>query len=200
MQGFDYPGESATQAIYNNEWAPSRQVLGATTGIADLDFYCYGEFIPNGGAPLPCPANHVPRFWQTQFASLYALSTIGMSYYNAGQITLRHPSSHGYQVDVNYTYSKSIDMGSDAERTSEFPTGVAAANSAIQNSFKPYLIAAVSDFDTTHLVTVDWVYQLPFGKGRRHLGTASPSAERPYRRMAIFRYLPHDQWTAVLRV
>jgi hypothetical protein len=34
-----------------------------------------------------------------QFATLYAWS-FGMSYYNAGQLTLRHPSSHGLQFDL----------------------------------------------------------------------------------------------------
>ncbi len=162
MAGVDFPGESATQAIYTNEWAPYRSNLGATTALADIDFYCnYG-----------CPAGHQPRFWQDQFASLYALSTIGMSYYNAAQVTLRHPMSHGLQMDFNYTYSRSIDMGSDAERSSEFNVGsnVAASSSEIINTWKPYLNRAVSDFDTTHVVTVNYVYQLPVGRGEALLG------------------------------
>ncbi len=156
MAGVDYAGESATQAIYHNEWAPYRAGLGATTALADIDFFCvYG-----------CPAGYQSKFWQNQFSSLYALSTIGMSYYNAGQVTLRHPMSHGFQADVSYTFSRSIDMGSDAERTSEFSNGVALANSNILNTWKPYLNRAVSDFDTTHILTVNYVYQLPFGRGK----------------------------------
>ena len=165
MAGFDFPGESATQAIYTNEWAPFRSNLGATTALADIDFFCnYG-----------CPAGHQSRFWQDQFASLYALSTIGMSYYNAAQITLRHPMSHGLQLDFNYTYSRSIDMGSDAERSSEFnvASNVAASSSEIINTWKPYLNRAVSDFDTTHIVTVNYVYQLPVGRGAALLGHSS---------------------------
>jgi Carboxypeptidase regulatory-like domain len=169
MAGIDYPGESATQAIYTNEWAPDRATSGATTGLADIDFYCsYG-----------CPAGYQSKFWQQQFSSLYALSTVGMSYYNAGQITLRHPSSHGLQADISYTYSRSIDMGSDAERNTEFTgTGSALAtafnlssvSSSILNTWKPYLNRAVSDFDTTHLLTVDWMYQLPVGRGQHFAG------------------------------
>ena len=170
MAGLEYPGETATQAIYDTEWAPTREVLGATTALADLDFYCGGTF---SGLAYPCPSNHSPRFWQSQFASLYALSTIGMSYYNAAQVTLRRPSRHGLQFDVNYTFSKSIDMGSDAERTSEFSNGVATAFSAIQNSFKPYLNRAISDFDTRHIVTGDWLYELPVGRGRTYFATTN---------------------------
>lgn len=163
MRNVDYNGESATQAIYTNEWAPYRYNLGATTSLADIDFYCaYG-----------CPAGYKSKFWQDQFSSLYALSTIGMSYYNALQITLQHPMTHGLQADVNYTFSKSIDMGSDAERTSEFSNGVATANSNIINTWKPYLNRAVSDFDTRHIISVDAVYDLPFGQGRAYAGNAN---------------------------
>ena len=149
------PSHTATQAIYCNEWVPFRSDLGATSALADVDFFCaYG-----------CPAGYQSKFWQDQFSSLYALSTIGMSYYNAGQITLRHPMSHGFQADISYTYSRSIDFGSDAERSTEFSSGVAVGSSSIINSFNPALNRAVSDFDTTHLITVDWVYRLPVGRG-----------------------------------
>jgi hypothetical protein len=167
MAGVDYAGESATQAIYHNEWAPYRYTYGETTSLSDIDFYClYG-----------CPAGYQSKFWQDQFSSLYALSSIGMSYYNAAQVTLRHPMSHGLQADISYTYSHSIDMGSDSERTSEFSSGVAFANSNILNTWKPYLNRASSDFDTRHLLTVDWVYQLPVGKNKVFLGTANHLTE-----------------------
>jgi hypothetical protein len=163
MANVDFPGESATQAIYRNEWAPYRGDLGATTALADIDFFCvYG-----------CPAGYQSKFWQNQFSSLYALSTVGMSYYNAAQVTLRHPMSHGLQADISYTYSRSIDFGSDAERATEFSNGVAFGNSSIINTWNPALNRAVSDFDTTHLITVDWVYQLPFGRGAKFLSSTN---------------------------
>jgi hypothetical protein len=167
MAGVDFAGESATEAIYNNEWAPYRENLGATTALSDIDFYCnYG-----------CPAGWQPHFWQDQFSSLYVLSSSGMSYYNAGQLTLRHPSSHGQLMDFSYTLSKSIDFGSDAERSTEFGlTGNTANNSSFSeviNTWKPYLNRGVSDFDTHHLITVDAVYQLPFGQGKMFGGGAN---------------------------
>lgn len=151
MKNYDYDGESATQAVYSNEWAPNRYTWGATQSIYDLDYDCADAY--------GCPGTTVPRFWQPQFASLYSKSSIGMSYYNAGQIVVRHPSSHGLSMDFSYTLSKSIDMGSDAER-------VGYGYGSIQNSFRPYLNRGVSDFDTRHLITVDWVYALPFGRGK----------------------------------
>ena len=169
MANLDYAGESATQAIYNNEWAPFRSNLGATTALSDLDFY--GP--PSGFGFYPAPANWMPHFWQGQFSSLFALSSIGMSYYNAAQVTLHHPMSHGFEFDASYTYSRSIDEDSDAERSTEFSTS-ANLDQGILNTWKPWLNRAVSDFDTTHLLTVNGVYLLPFGKGQSMLGDANP--------------------------
>jgi hypothetical protein len=178
MANTDYAGESATQAIYSDEWSPSRANLGATTALIDLDLYC-GTAFPNpyqsynnpNGPVYPgynCPANFTSRFWQYQFASLFSLSSNGMSYYNAGQLTLRHPMSHGLQLDVSYTLAHSIDEGSDTERS----PALVASFSIIYNTWKPELNRSNSDFDTRHLVTVDYVYDLPFGRQKALLGNA----------------------------
>ncbi|HWA95760.1 MAG TPA: carboxypeptidase regulatory-like domain-containing protein [Terracidiphilus sp.] len=156
MANLDYDGESATQAIYDYEWAPYRYTWGATTSLSDIDasFLGYYDF----------PADWKPHFWQDQFSSLYSLASIGMSYYNAGQVTLRHPMSHGLAMDFSYTYSSSIDMGSDAERNNLESSGTAF--SYILNTWNPALNRAPSDFDTRHLITADYLYQLPFGRGK----------------------------------
>ncbi len=181
MASFDYPGESATQAIYTNEWAPFRYTFGETTSLADLDFYCsYG-----------CPDG--TKFWQGQFSSLYSWSSIGMSYYNAGQVVVRHPISHGLQLDFSYTLSKSIDMGSDTERSSEISDSGSFSN--IINSWKPALNRSVSDFDTRDLVTGDWVYSLPVGKGKAVLGSANRFVDAV---VGGWQWSGLDRWTSGL--
>jgi hypothetical protein len=173
MANYDYSGESATQAIYSDEWAPARATLGATTALIDLDEFCGSAFqnpySGNFNNLYPCPSGFTSRFWQNQFASLFSLSTMGMSYYNSGQLTLRHPMSHGLQLDVSYTYAQSLDVGSDTERS----PALVASFSIIYNTWKPGLNRAPSDFDTRHLLTTDYVYQLPFGRGKAVLGTAN---------------------------
>jgi hypothetical protein len=153
-------GISATQNIYSNYWVANR---GNETGaLQALD-------LPGnaGGAGVCDPANGGPgcyRFYQSQFSSLFAWSSIGNSSYNALQVTLRHAMSHGLQVDLSYVFSKSLDMGSDAERM-VYNTGF----SAIFNSYNPKLNKAVSDFDTASKITANWVYVLPVGRGQ-HFG------------------------------
>jgi Carboxypeptidase regulatory-like domain len=154
-----FNGKSATQNIYSLEWAPSRYTYGETGALADMDFYCnYG--CPNG-----------TRFYQGQFSSLFGWASIGQSYYNAGQIVLRHPSSHGLQADFSYTFSKSIDMGSDTQRA-----GIHTSNntsSVILNTWNPEFNRAPSDFDTRHLITGNFVDQLPFGTGKLVAGNSN---------------------------
>ena len=163
MAGQAGPGTSATQSIYSLEWVNNRYGLGETGALADMDYYCvYTDAAGN------CPQT---KFWQQQFSSLYALSSIGKSSYNAAQWTLRHPPSHGLTLDLSYTFSKSLDWGSDAERNTEF-TGQGSF-SDILNTWKPYLNKGVSDFDTHSLITLDWSYQLPVGKGKAFLGQSN---------------------------
>ncbi len=163
MANQDFDGESATEGTYHNEWAPYRYTYGETTSLADIDFYCgYKGYCLNGPS----------KFWQSQFSSLYAWSSIGNSSYNALQASLRHPTSHGVAVDVSYTLSKSIDMNSGTERGNEFSND-SLGGSAIQNSWNPKANKAVSDFDTRHLVNGDVVYTLPVGRGKKFLGNGN---------------------------
>ena len=154
-----FDGNSATQNIYSLEVAPNRYNYGETGTLADIDFYCdYG-----------CPQG--TKMYQGQFSSLFGWDSIGQSYYNAGQLVLRHPSSHGFQSDFSYTFARSIDMGSDTQRA-----GIHTANntsSVILNTWNPEYNRAPSDFDTRHLITGSFVYQLPFGTGQKIAGSSN---------------------------
>src|SRR5207249_9687190 len=105
------------------------------------------------------------HFWDDQFSSLYAWRSIGNSAYHSMQLSLRHAMTHGLQFDFNYTLSKSIDIGSDAERISLFE-GFGFASQVI-NSWSPGQLRGVSDFDMRHQINSNWVYEIPFGRGRR---------------------------------
>jgi hypothetical protein len=102
--------------------------------------------------------------WDDQFSSLYGWRSIGNSSYNSLQLTLRKAMTAGLEFDFNYTFSKSIDIGSNAERINQFEGGGFA--SQIINSWSPAQLRSVSDFDMRHQINSNWVYELPFGKGR----------------------------------
>jgi len=87
---------SATQNIYNSIW---KYNLGNETGaLYALDILCY----PDAAARLDASGH--------QFASMYTWASIGDSNYNGGQLVLRHAMRHGMQMELSYTYSKSLDM------------------------------------------------------------------------------------------
>jgi hypothetical protein len=141
--------------------------LNETTGLFDLDF----AGIPDANNPnnVYFPTTGQYSFYNPQYATLYAWRSMGMANYNALQVTLKHRMSRGIQFDFNYTFSKSIDLASDAERvgnaTSSSPSG--GLGSQIINAWDPYQFRAVSDFDATHQFNADWVADLPFGRGSK---------------------------------
>jgi hypothetical protein len=84
------------------------------------------------------------------------------------QVTLKQDFSHGLQFDLNYTYSKAIDMASDAERVGTW----GGLGGWITNAWDPRQGIAPSDFDLRHQVNANWVWKLPIGEGRALAGGA----------------------------
>ncbi len=96
--------------------------------------------------------------------------------YHALQANLKKQFSHGIQFDLNYTYSKSLDITSAASRVGFSVYGyqnIGLVGSRLANAFSPNLARAVSDFDLTHQVNLNWIAELPFGKGRAFAGNDS---------------------------
>ncbi len=106
-------------------------------------------------------------YYAPQFSSLYAWRSMAWSNYNALQVTLRHRMSHSLQFDLNYTWSKSLDISSDAQRVGPASNGsLLGLNNNIINAWNPNAQKGVSSFDATHQFNANWIFELPFGKGR----------------------------------
>jgi Carboxypeptidase regulatory-like domain len=152
------PGNpTSTQSMYelfSCNWGPS--TFGASNFVNIFDSFCFPACAHINGVDTPY------AFYNKEFSALYAWSSIGSSNYNAGQFTLRSRQTHGLQFDLNYVYSKSIDQGSDAERVPTF-----GGLSAVINTWDPSQMRAPSDFDLRHQINSNWVYDLPFGRGKQ---------------------------------
>jgi carboxypeptidase family protein len=151
---------TATQAMYDQF---SCNAGNETSALFYADLYCLPACAQLPGQSAAQPFN----FWDDQFSSLYAWRSIGNSAYHSLQLSLRKAMSSGLQFDLNYTFSKSIDIGSNAERINEFE-GFGFASQVI-NSWSPKQLRGLSDFDMKHQINSNWVYELPVGRGR-HLG------------------------------
>ena len=87
----------------------------------------------------------------------------GGSYnYNAGQFELRRQFSQGLSLQANYTFSK--------ELTDAVGTGQTRVEPFLDNNNRA-LDYARADYDQTHVLNVNAIYELPFGKGRRWLNS-----------------------------
>lgn len=158
-----------TQAMYDLFACGGGPVFGfgdETTPLAQLDYWG-SDFSGNAGI-LGASGTYYPSiygpnaFFNSQFHSLYAWRSVGNANYHAMQVNLRKGMSHGVQFDFNYTYSKSIDISSDAERIGAY----GGLGGQIINSWDPTALRAVSDYDTTHQFNTNWIGELPFGKGK----------------------------------
>jgi hypothetical protein len=82
------------------------------------------------------------------------------STYHAGTLKLQKRFSNGYQFLVSYTYGKSLDYGSSAASG-----GGAVGNGQTITNMDAW--HGPSGFDVRHRAVISYVYELPFGTGRR---------------------------------
>ncbi len=144
-------GTSNTQCIYESQIAPFRG--NETAGLYDLDL---------GYAP-GAPGGATFRYFDPQYASLYAWTSSGTSSYHGLQVSMHHPATHGLAFDVYYTLSKSLDLASDTERSA---TSGSTSYGYIINIYHPTGNYGPSDFDVRHSFTGNLDWTLPFGRGR----------------------------------
>ena len=128
---------------------------------------------------LPNSKNGPYSFFHDQFASLYSWRNIGTSDYNALQVTYNARWGTNLQGQFNYTFSKSFDEASAAERVGPYEgsgeTGDDLNGGGIViNSWDPLSLRGLSDFNAFHQINANLVYRLPFGKGQALAGDASP--------------------------
>lgn len=145
-------GLTATQRAYQ---VYAANLPDATTALESLDRFCdpacskYGAF----------------TMFNPQYSYLRVIRSVGSGNYHGMQWTIAKRFSNGDQVQFNYTWAKSIDMGSTSENNQS-----ATSRGVLIQPFNRKLSRAVSDFDTTHLLNANWVYNLPMGKGRGLFG------------------------------
>ncbi len=152
---------TATQNIYDLYYGnPNNAALALQT----LDTQCFPA----------CSRLGQFAYYDDQFSSLYSWRSKGVSSYNAFELTLRRQVG-SLIGDFNYTFSKSLDENSNAERVNEFENGSGAAvafSGQVVNAWSPNQFYAPSDFDTRHQINGNLIYALPFGRGMRWGGGA----------------------------
>ena len=86
----------------------------------------------------------------------------GSSSYHAGQFMLNRRNSNGFSYQVAYTWSKSMNVGGDGWFGVEGTVPQDPYEPAAHGSY------AVSGIDLRNVLSVNTLYEVPFGKGRAH--------------------------------
>jgi hypothetical protein len=94
-----------------------------------------------------------------QFSDINTTNNDGYSWYHALQTSLDKRFSKGYTLNMNYTWSKFMEAIGYLNAADPLPTEV------------------ISDFDRTHRFTLNGIYELPFGKGRRFLSNVNTAGQ-----------------------
>ena len=121
---------TATQSIFTRvarDWSDTPDWTYVQLSIDDAGIY------PNA-------------FFQPQYAALAAWSTVAYSDYHAGTLSIRERFKESLSLDLNYTFSKSIDNASGLQTEGAYDAGF------IENALRPDDNKAVSDFDITHMI------------------------------------------------
>ncbi|MDM7923840.1 MAG: TonB-dependent receptor [Pyrinomonadaceae bacterium] len=120
-----------------------------------------------------------PFFFQKypQFSgSLNVLDSNDYSFYNGLEVILKRRFTGGFSYQVGYTYSKSKDTRSfDPTFTTVSRANNQSASSTPFNINDRDLNYAWSDFDRRHVLQATYVFEVPFGKGRKW-GSDIPTA------------------------
>lgn len=155
--GLRTSAKSATRVAYETFLLYDVDV---TSMLLDLDVLCdpacsrFGRF----------------AFFQDQFSALGAWRSRATGNYHAMEVMLRKRFSQGFQMDLNYTWSKSMDWASVPERSGAF-------SGFTVNAWSPGLRRSVSDYDTTQQLNVNGILELPFGQGKKFGGNVNRVAD-----------------------
>jgi hypothetical protein len=113
---------------------------------------------PVGGVrPFPRLSNSSPLLPGATIGNITQVEGSGNSSYNALWATVTRRFSQGFQFNVAYTWSKSIDYNSSSGQP---------ALVTVQNSYDVRNDRGLSDFDARHRLVVNGIYELPF-RGNR---------------------------------
>ena len=145
----DYAGMTPTQAVY---YEVSRQ------GYDILDWTFIQSTLDDDYSGAGAWSN---LFFHPQYAAFSAFSSVARSDYNGATFSVRQRLGTTLSWDFNYTWSKSFDDASGLQ------TGDSYGSQFILNPLRQHYNYSVSDFDTRHSINANFIFEIPFGKGRK---------------------------------
>jgi len=126
------------------------------------------------------------------FNSIAAQTYDGWSNYNALQIRVQKRMSYGLNFQLNYAWSKSLDTGTG--------NGHGSGVDVYQNAYSPSANYGLSDFNATHTLAGQILYELPVGHGRQFpLSGIADQAVGGWRLSSVFQWHTGIPFTPVIQ-
>ncbi len=175
------PGLVPNLPFVNNVWPGYKNAYFPGSASANYFYSVYGVFGSSfldslhaadriSGAYIPGRCLSVPgcyTFFAQQGSTMPMWMNAGEADFHGLTVAFRRRFANGLQFDFNYTLSHSIDNGSAAE------SGAGEEGAAIQDIYNLSAFRGSSDFDIRHNFNANFMYALPFGKGKLLLRNAS---------------------------
>ncbi len=181
QQVMNNPGLVPNLPFVNNVWPGYKDAYFPGSASANYFYSVYGVFGSSfldslhaadriSGQYLPgrcLSATGCYTFFAQQGSTMPMWMNAGEADFHGLTVAFRRQFSNGLQFDFNYTFSHSIDNGSATE------AGAGEEGAAIQDVYNLSAFRGSSDFDIRHNFNANFMYELPFGKGKMLLH-ASP--------------------------
>jgi hypothetical protein len=152
----------AQDYLYNANQGDFTSVLSDIDNGQSCNANGISDFGSNGHvSTVGCSVLGPYSMWSSQYSALNAWSSLGSGAYHAMQWTVSKRLSSSLTMTLNYTLSKSIDIGGRAESAGAY------AGDFMINSWNAQQLRGVSRYDALHQANAYFVYQLPFGRGKQ---------------------------------
>lgn len=167
-------GSVAVQPFFENQGALALGAPCASFGIGSCSAFIrsnFGDLISIGDASDTAQGLFASGLLRSnvglsgQFSTNAYITNLGFSRYDGLLFSLQKKFSKGFQFDANYTLSNSKDNNSSVANT--VFGGLVCDVRNLKVCYGP------SDFDIRHLVNINGVLELPFGRGRK-FGNGAP--------------------------
>jgi hypothetical protein len=161
-------GLSFTNSTFINQLRNGQAGSFANTLATNRDYFCrmVGTSFAPCGTVYGAGAGYPINFWLANPFALGSwtnasyMSDSGYSNYHGLQVEYRQRPWHGASVTANYTLSKTMGVATAGDWTGSYPQFTVRD---LTSSYAPM------GTDRRHVVHVNAIYELPFGKGKRWL-------------------------------
>ena len=142
-------------------WVGEVDYVGTHSDYLDV-LRNYNQYEISGGSVVYQPGTTKPVVPFANFGEIEYMDSIGRGNYSGLQASLKRPMRKGFSLNVAYTLSHALDNAPEEEETNSGDAPNGLAYSSWYGS---------ADFDVRHRISANYVYELPFGRGKTMLNS-----------------------------